>query len=442
MTLTGAQLLQGFSTFIDDYTASATTSAGAADGSTLVDTSLESYGDNRLVGWFIRITEPNNAAQYTVARVTNNVQATGTITVAPPFSIQIGANVDFELHQYEPRKKFAAIDSARIPIADDVFRLIVDETITTDGYSSEYSIPDAIQRGPALVYVENVPWSPNVIWNFLPNAQSDDGMSYWTTTNLTKSTYTRVPQDRFVPKYGPACTECYVAASTAGYIQLPASAFINGLTPSGAAGRHMTYAAWVYCTTENNITISVVDDSGVLAVSNRHQGRGWELLHIECDITQTNTTTLSPRISETSDNAVTFWVNNQWFYYGYFTQINSQFYSSIPARIRRDDTNRRFVMPEPLVERRQLRLVGKDILSPLGTNTTLQNQNIMEVDETTAEILYAQAAEVMFQQERLTTQNLSQVLQRIQSVRDRIPSIRMNWDYNIAPQRFTSPYMR
>ena len=441
MPLTGAQLLQGFSTFIDDYLASTTTSSGASDGSTIVDTSLESFGDNRLVGYFVRITT-DNAAQYEVSRVTANIQATGTVTVAPPFSIQIDDSVTYELHQFEPRKKFAAIDSARIPVADDVFRLIVDETITTDGYSSEYSIPDSIHRGPALVYVENVPWSPNVIWNFLPSAQSDDGMSYWNTTNLTKSTYTRVPQDRFVPKYGPACTECYVAANTSGYVQLPASAFINGLTASGAAGRHMTYAAWIYCTTLNNITISVVDDSGVLAISDTHKGQGWQLLHLECDITQTNATTLSPRISETSNNAVTFWVNNQWFYYGYYTQINSQFYSSIPARIRRDDTARRFILPEPLVERRQLRLVGKDILSSLGTDVDLQNQNIMEVDETTAEIVYAQAAEIMFQQERISTQNLSQVLQRIQSVRDRIPSIRMNWDYNIAPQRFTSPYMR
>lgn len=441
MTLNGAQLLQGFSTFIDDYHSGTTTSNGASDGTTIVDSDLEMFGDGRLVGWFVRIVS-DTAQQYEVSRVTSNVQATGTVTVAPAFTSQINSGVEYELHQYEPRKKFAAIDSARIPVADDVFRLVVDETITTDGYSSEYSIPDSIHRGPALVYVENVPWSPNVIWNFLPSAQSDDGMANWTTTNLTKSVYTRVPQDRFVPKYGPACTECFVAANQTGYIQLPANAFINGLTAAGAAGRHMTYAAWIYCTSENDITISIVDDSGVLAVSNRHQGQGWELLHIEAQITQTNATTLSPRISETSNNAVTFWVNNQWFYYGYFTQINSQFYSSIPARIRRDDTNRRFVMPEPLVERRQLRLVGKDILSALGTDIDLQNQNIMEVDETTAEIVYAQAAEILFQQERISTQNLSQVLQRIQSVRERIPSIRMNWDYNITPQRFTSPYMR
>lgn len=441
MSLTGAQLLTGLSTFLDDYEAHTTTSAGASDGSTLVDTALEKYGDGRLVGRFVRITQ-SGGTQFAVSRVTNSTQATGTLTIAPPFSAQIASSSTYELHQYEPSKKFAALDSARIPVADDVFRLITDETITTDGYSSEYSIPASIHRGPALVYMEKVPWSPINTWNFIPGAIADDGMPSWATSNLTKATYTRVPQDILVPKYGSACTKCSVAASTTGTVTLAVANMINSVTAATAAGRYMTFAVWVYCRSASNITISILDDSGTLATSASHQGLGWELLHVSATVTQTNATTLSLRISETSANAVTFFVNNMWFYYGDYTQINSQFFTNIPITVRRDDTTKRFILPEPLVERRQLRLVGKEILTALGTNTATQVTNTTEVDETTAEILYATAANILFEQERISTQNLQQVMQRIASVKDRLPDIKMNWQQHIVPQRFNSPYAR
>ncbi len=441
MSLTGQQLLTGLSTFINDYYASSTTSSGASDGSTLVDTALETFGDNRLVGWFVRITKAGST-QYQVSRVTSNLQATGSVTVSPPFTAQIASASTYELHQYEPYKKFAALDSSRYSVANDVFQLVVDETITTDGYSSEYTIPDSITRGPAVVYVENLPWSPLVIWNFLPAPQSDDGMLNWTASNVTTSVYTRVPQDSLVPKYGPACTKCVVAASTVGTLTLPVANMLNGVTAALAGGRQMTAGIWVYCRVANDITVSILDDSGTVATSNVHQGLGWELLHVEGTITAGNATTLSVRISETSTSGVTFFVNNQWFYYGYYTKINSQYYGEVPAAIRRDVTTRRFLIPEPVMERRQLRLIGKAELSALGTTVSTQVTNTMEVDVRTAEVVYAAAAMILFENERISTQNLPQVMQRIAFVKDRLPDIRMNWDLDLSPQRVTSPYMR
>lgn len=441
MSLTGQQLLSGYSTFIDDNEGHTTTSAGASDGSTLVDTALEKYGDGRLVGRFIRITLAGST-QYAVSRVTNNIQATGTLTLAPAFIAQVASATTYEIHQYEPVLKYAALDSARISVSNDVFRLIVDETITTDGYSSEYAIPSTIHRGPALVYVETIPWSPVVTWNFCPAAQSDDTMSNWTASNCTLSSYSRVPQDFYVPKFGPACTEVKTAASVASTLTLPVSKMINGITATLAAGRQMTAAIWVYCRVASVVTLSVLDDSGTLGTSAAHQGKGWELLNVEVVITQNNITTLSLRLSESTASAITYFVNNQWFYYGYYTQINSQFYSAVPARIRRDDTNKRFILAEPIEQRRQLRVVGKEILTSLGNDTVTQTTNTMEVDVTTAEILYATAAKIMFEQERISTNNLPQVMQRIQSVQDRLSDIRMNWDLDLSPQRLTSPYMR
>ena len=441
MTLTGAQLLTGFSTFLDDYEAHTTTSSGASDGTTIVDTSLEKYGDGRLVGRFVRITNAGGT-QYEVSRITANLQATGTVTVAPPFSAQIAGSKTYDLHQYEPSKKFAALDSARIPIADDVFRLITDETITTDGYSSEYTIPTLIHRGPALVYLERRGFSPIADWNFIPNPYADDIMASWTASNATKADYPSVEQDKLIPKYGTGATKVSVAASVTGTLTLAVADMANSITAAKAAGRYMTFAAWVYSRSASNLTIVILDDSGTLATSSAHQGLGWELLHVSATVTQTNATTLSLRFAETSASASTFFVNSMWFYYGDYTQINSQFYNTIPLRIRRDNTTQRFVLPEVPEARRQLRLVGKEILTALGTTVSTQNSNTMEVDETTAEILYATAANILFEQERISTQNLQQVLQRIAAVKDRLPAIRMNWQMEITPQRFSSPYSR
>lgn len=443
MSLTGAQLLTGLSTFIDDAFSSTTTSTGASDGSTIVDTALEIFGDNRLVGWFVRITDAGTASNtFKVSRVTSNAQATGTVQVSPPFPAQVLVSRTYELHQYEPKKKFAALDSARIPVANDVFKLIVDETITTDGLSSEYEIPSTIHRGPAICYIEQVPWSPQVTWNFIPTPMANDGMSVWTTSNATLSTYTRVPQDAVVPKYGPACTKVSVAASVTGTVTLTVANMTNNVTAALAAGRQMTAAIWVYSKLAGSLTITILDDSGVIGTSNIHQGKGWEVLYVTASVSATNATTLSVRINETSASAATFFVNNMWFYYGYYTKVNSQFFNSRPIRIRRDDTTKRFIIAEPFMERRQLRLIGKDTLTALGTSVATQVTNSMEVDETTAEILYAQAATILFEQERLSTQNMAQVLQRIQSVQARLPEIRMNWDFGMETQRITSPYAR
>lgn len=375
-----------------------------------------------------------------MGRITANVQSTGTVTVAPPFTVQIASGIDYQLHRFEPKSKFAALDSARIPIANDVFRLIVDETTTTDYHSTEYTIPDSIKRGPALVYVEE-PLSPVTSWNFIPNPQSDDVMALWSASNVTLSDYPSTEQDTKVPKTGTTCVKAQVAASTTGTLTLTAANMVNDITVAKAAGRVMTYAAWIY-SKSTSLTLSILDDSGTLATSSAHQGLGWELLSVEATVTQSNATTLSVRISDTGAGAITFFINDQWFYFGSYTKINTQYYSTVPIRIRKDDTRKRFSIPERLPHGRQLRLVGKDLLSALGTTLTTQVTNTMEVDDTTAELLYAKAAEILFEQERISAQNMPQVAQRIGYVKSRTPELRMNWDMEMPMQRVTSPYWR
>lgn len=441
MTLTGNELLVGFSKFVDDYFASTTTSAGNSTFTSLVDTKLEVHGDNSLVGQYIRITEGTYINQ--VGRITANVQATGTVTVAPPFGGQIASGIDYELHKYEPRTKFISLDAARIPAVDYAFRSVYDETITTDGKSREYTIPPTIRRGPAQVYIE---W-PNVGamagWNFIPSPMADDTMASWTFTNATATSYTRAYNDDIIPKYGYAATRVAVAGGVAGTATLAVADMDNDITAADARGRRMTAALWVYCLIASRVTVTILDDTGVVATSNIHQGKGWELLHVTGNISATNATTLSVRLNVSSSApAVTLYVNAGWFYYGDYGVLSSNYYSTEPLKIRRDASNQTFTTVDIMPARQQLRLVGKEILTALGTDPTTQTTNSMELDETSAELVYAEAAEILFQGERITTENLSQVLERIKVARDRMKKMKHLWNYEMEGQRIVGPYSR
>ena len=441
MSLTGNQLLIGFSKFVDDYFASTTTSAGNSTFTTIVDTKLEVHGDNSLIGQYIRITEGTYINQ--VGRITANVQATGIVTVAPPFGGQIASGIDYELHKYEPRTKFVALDSARIPAVDYAFRSVYDETITTDGKSREYTIPSTIRRGPAAVYME-YPNPPTLAsWNFIPAPAFDDTMANWTFSNATATNFAQTTSDFLIPKYGFAATRIAVAGSVNGTATLPVANMDNGITAALAAGRRMTVALAIYCLVPSRVSVLLLDDSGTAATTNIHQGKGWELLHATGNIVANNATTLSVRLNISSAaDAVTLYVNAGWLYYGDYGVLSSNFYDNTPVKIRRDATNQRFTTVDILEPRRQLRLVGKEILTALGTDTTTQTTNSMELDETSAELLYAEAAEILFQGERLTTENLPQVLERIKTARDRMKKMKQLWSYEMEGQRVVGPYSR
>ena len=363
------------------------------------------------------------------------------MTVSPPFTAQIASGIDYQLHQFEPKKKFASLDSARLQVSNDVFKLVVDETITTDAFSNEYAIPTSIERGPSQVYLE-CGSSPVASWNFIPDPEMTTAMPLWSSNDATASVYSSSENDLYIPKYGTSCVKVVVASGQTGGLTLTEANLANNVTPATAAGRLMTFAAWVYCKSASNIQLEIHDDSGVPTASAKHQGLGWELIYAEGTIKQDNTTLLRVEISETLSTGVTFYINSMWFYYGAFTQLNNQYYYSIPLSIQRDDTRKRFKITEPVAPHLQLRLVGKAAITALGSVLSTQVTNTMEVSDGTAEILYAKAAEILFEQERISTQNMAQVAQRIGYVKDRTPELRMNWDQEMPSQRIVGPYRR
>ena len=438
MTLTGDQILRGFSEFTGDFEASTTTSAGNSGATTLIDTYMGRYGDGHLVGQFIRLTSGTYTLQ--IRRITNNTQATGTITVSPAFGGQVASGVTYQLHRYDPDKKFLALDKARYDVLDHVYRLVYDDTLTSDGLSDAYDIPSTLDNGPVLAISETpLPIKPD--WNFLSDPQGDS-LTNWTASSTTATIHTKSSNDLLIPKYDYSCTKLVTAATTAATYSQVVGSMTNSITAALAADRKMTLAAWVFCTETSKIQLRLLDDSGTVATGDFHQGRGWELLWVEGTVAGNNATTLTARfVIASTANASTIYWERAWLYFGSKERVVDSIYGPEHSiDIRRDEATQHVILSSIPPRGRQIRLVGKTLLTSLGTTPATQITNTMEVTSGTAEILYARAAEILFQWERVNTDNQAEVAQRIQMVKERQPKLVESWAQETPRVRLKSPF--
>jgi hypothetical protein len=437
MVMNGAQLLAGLSEFVNDYEASTTTSAGNSGGTTLVDTYASRYGDGYLSGMFIRITSGTSVNQ--IRRVTSNTQATGTITVAPAFSAQVATSVTYQIHKYDPQLKFRALDKARFDVIDNVYQLIYDDTVTSDGQSDVYDVPPTINIGPILAISEE-PLGYDANWNFITNPQGNSTTG-WTASSVTATTYDRNDNDRVVPKYDESCTKLVIATATAGTYSQTVANMNHNVTASMAAGRDLTFAAWVYSRVADKVRLSIADDNDTL-FSNYHLGLGWQLLAVEKTIVQNNATTLTVafNVANTTGQLTMYW-NRAWCYFGAKERVTDAIFNQEHAiDIRRDDATQHIILASIPPRGYQIRLVGKAPLSELGTTLATQDSGYMEVGADNAELLYARAAELIFQWERINTDNQEEVTNRIRMVRERQPKLKQNWAQETPRKRVRSVY--
>lgn len=434
MSRTGEQLLDGFSRFLGDQFESTTTSAGST--TTLVDTALTKFGDRRLEGWYIRITENVNGNQYLVRRITAFAAATGTVTVSPAFPGATGSGTDYELHRYEPAEKFKALDDARADVFNDVFQIVRDETITCDGRTTEFAVPTSLGRSPVAVYCEE-PINATDQWNLLTSPLMDS-LTGWTASAGTAEIVQQDPNDPLVPKYDMACTRLAVPSSTAvTYSQVVANLNIDDA--SVAAGRRMVYAKWVYCRTASRVTLSVVDDSGTLGTSTAHGGKGWELLSVTVDVSAGNSTLLTPRLNVSSGTALVIWMNRAWFFFG--DQLPVRWTREPVSGIEMDASYQKFWLPEAPKKGRQLRVVGKAILSALGDTVSSQPTATMEVDQQTEKLLFAEAAAVMFRRLGLKVSDAAVLQRNMAIVEEQRANLRMKWSLPPVQRRIESPFI-
>ena len=396
MSLTGDNLIVILSKMMGDYFASTATGGSTT---TIVDTTLQQKMDKGWVGYWARPTS-SGTYQYQNRRASDFVNSSGTLTVAPAFGAAIANAVTYELHRFDPADKFIALDEARLNVFPAVARTIYDDTITADGISRVFPIPSSIRSGPLMV-MEECPFAAEQDWNFLSDPD-DDAVTKWTGSSATVSLATRLDGDPLIPKYDESCMKIVVAASTAATVSQVVADMANGITATLSAGRTMTLARMVYSRIASKVRLQIIDDAATTSGS-YHQGKGWELLTVEKDISGSNATTLTARIDITSTaSALTAYANRGWFYFGTAERVrDGLYYGGIPKRVRRDDTTQQVTLDWTPGRGRQLRLIGQDTLSALGTTAASQATNTMEVDEENAQVLCAEAARILFQRRGL-----------------------------------------
>lgn len=436
MPLAGQELFAGLSQFLNDYESSTTTSAGAADGSTLIDTYLKKYQTGRLKGRYIRpLTSGSN--QYYVRTVEENAAATGTLDFTTAFPGQVESGISYEIHRYDPLKKFRALDQARFDVSDYAYRLIYDETLTGDGYSDVFPIPENMRLGPIQVYTESPVSAQNIIWNFITSAIGDS-TSPWTQTNCTATVVSIQYNDLVIPKYDYASTKIEVGDSVVASYSQPVAQMAQGITAAKAAGRKMTFGMWVYSRVADRISLSLTDDSSTTS-STTHDGLGWQLLVLEKDIDGNNSATLTASIDITSGDPLTFSWNRTWLYFGTKERITENYTNESFQTVRRDDTTQTFQLSGIPPRGYQLRLIGQEMLSSLGENRITQTTNTMEVSDDTALMLYARAAELVLEWEGMVATDLPDVYQRIATVRKRMTRVD-KFRLNVPSRSARSPY--
>ena len=429
MSLTGQELLVDMSKFMGDYVAS--TSTGAGSTTTLVDTYLSRYGDDKIIDWYIRITEDVNGNQYSVRRISDFTSSTGTVTVSPAFTGSTGSGTTYELHRYDPNDKFVALDEARIRVFPDLCILRYNDTLTGDGINSVFDIPTNVRRGP-LRAVEEVPLQVEASWNFITNPLGNSTTG-WTASSATATIVTRDSTDLLIPKYDSQATKLVVAASTNGTYSQVVADMSNSVTAAKSAGRKMTFAAWVYCLQASKVTLKLIDDEDT-DTSTAHAGGGWELLTVTKNIVATNTTLLTARVDvANSAGAVVAYINRMWLYYGDANTVQDIYRYDRTYFIRRDDTTKKVYLDWVPRQGHQVRLIGQDILSELGSVIATQATNTMEVDDPVAQILYAEAAKILFAKRGLNTANVGEVAVRVQAAERLKEEIRKEWKM-LSPQ--------
>ena len=429
-TIDGCDLLVGFSKFINDYWASETTSAGSGTFNTLVDTSLARFGDDQILDFYVRITESGSNLEYQVRRISQFIAATGTIFVDPPFTETVASGSDYQIHRYDPALKFECLDEARLreDVFEHAFRLIYDDTSTSDGLTDSYDVNPDIRSGPMYIFVEE-PQSITPEWNVLSNPVGNT-ITSWTTVGLTATVVNESNIDRLVPKYDTSCMKLSSAAAITGtFSQVVGS---MSITAAQAAGRRMTFGAWVYTKDTSGVKIQLSDDAADTA-STLHGGTGWELLTVEKDVSQTNAATLTAAVIVAGGTTgVTAFFNRGWLYYGNANLIQDIYPWREAHLLRRDATTQRVQLSWIPVAGRQIRMIGRQYLSALGSVLATQCTNTMELDEGSAQVLYGAAAESLFEKEGLTTEEFPQIAQRIQII-DRKKAATQPWGY-IVPQ--------
>ena len=417
MSKTGEELLQGLAETIGNWWSSTTTSAGASDGTTIVDTALQAFGEDELVDGWVRVTNAGSNV-YAVRRVTDFL--TSTITVAPALPAQMSTAHTYQFFRFDPREMFKALDKARIVAYPQLAILRLNEAITADGENNEYGIPATMRKGPVEVWQEAL-LSPTAGWNALGDPALTTLSSKWTASGTTATLVTRDDSDLLVPKHESTCVKL---AGSGTYTQDVAN---MGLTAAQMAGRRLTFGVWVFQrATTGTATVRMTHSSATVS-SSTHGGAGWELLTVTATVPSGNSIFT---VDITTGGAVTVFAEHAFL--GAMDRLPQRYPQIVPVRgIIRDDTVQTVRLARTPPRGYQLRLVGRDPLTSLGQTASTQGTRSMEVDEFTAQLLFAKAARILFSERGMAAASIKEQFPFIAEAEARFNELAPDWEYDL-----------
>ena len=279
-TTTRAVLRQRLSEAIGDYLSLTTTSNGATDGTTIVDSGLRNLAggrdDDAFEGWYVLVTSGDASGE--IKRVLQSRQANNTLTLQTAFTAQIASSVTYELHRQDPTLKHNAINRGIEELSYQVPLPLRDETIVVDNALTN--------------------------WDFETFATS--AFTGWSSTGTPTLT-----QNTSIVMHGDGAASIAATGATEGLYQ---SLTIN---TNEVTNKQVTFECWVYATVADAVRIRILWGSGSYESHDYHSGSDqWELQSIQVTV-PTTATEITAVLEVTTGNTGIFdaaWVSVQHLY--------------------------------------------------------------------------------------------------------------------------------
>lgn len=139
MTITLANMREKLNNILGDTITGITTSQGAADKTTLIDTALERYNDDYFKDYHVYIP---SAVEGRVIKTSLNTE--GLLKVYKPFTAQVAATIAYELSRYSASDKLIVLNQALLAAYPYFYKRLEDVSLTSLGGSdTEYAVPAA-----------------------------------------------------------------------------------------------------------------------------------------------------------------------------------------------------------------------------------------------------------------------------------------------------------
>ena len=362
------------------------TTTNISDGNTLVlDTSLgqmfpvDDFFNNR---WYVQLIPSSGDNQNNIRRVIDYAYASGTLTCAGASSNYWPANesgsINYELTPFDPSEVSNFYNEVREQVFPDLALVRDVETIVTGLNQHTYTLPSTIRKVDR-VYLgnrRNADTSENLLLNGdfedWTNATTAENWSVTSTGSGTSSVNQEADTsdpDNYAVLYGDNSARLAVALNTVTTLVQTFNSASSSYTDVATQGMEANVSAWVYCTVASRVSLTI---DGTVQ-SETHGGTGWELLKGSETLTQDDTATVVG-ISVTTGAILAVFVDEIWMTLGQSEMVDVPYnelrnWEHVPSVAGASDGGViRF--QETLPSKYRLRIVGRDLLSPVTTDAS------------------------------------------------------------------------